>query len=150
MTPFPHYYAVSAQGAVDGAIVTGAPGLSALEIDSPVEFGGPGNRWSPENLLAAAVADCFVLTFRAVARASNLSWISLACDLTGTLDRVERLPQFTRFEIRARLQVPDGADSAAAIRALEKAHRGCLIANSLKAEIDLRIEVYSTHAATAA
>jgi hypothetical protein len=33
----------------------------------PREFDGRGNQWSPESLLAAALADCFVLSFRAVA-----------------------------------------------------------------------------------
>ena len=38
-------------------------------------------------LLIAAVADCFILTFRAVARASRFEWISLGCTVDGVLDR---------------------------------------------------------------
>jgi organic hydroperoxide reductase OsmC/OhrA len=147
MTPFPHHYVVNAEGTAAGPIATGAPALDRLQIDAPFEFGGPGDRWSPENLLVAAVADCFVLTFRAVAQAAHLPWTRVECDLSGTVDRADRAPQFTHFALRARLEVPEGADPALALRALEKAHRGCLVANSLKAAIDLEPEVYSTHEA---
>ena len=145
MIPFPHHYIVNAEATAAGPIATGAPALDRLQVDAPVEFGGPGDRWSPENLLVAAVADCFVLTFRAVAQASHLPWTRVECDLSGTVDRVDRAPQFTHFALHARLEVPEGGDTALALRALDKAHRGCLVANSLKAAIDLEPEVFSTH-----
>lgn len=46
----------------------------------------------------AAVADCFVLTFRAIAQGSKLQWSNACCDATGTLDRVELKPQFTTLK----------------------------------------------------
>jgi hypothetical protein len=87
---FPHRYAVRAAGTAEDVVVELASnGLTAVSTASPAEFGGPGDRWSPETLLVGAVADCFVLTFRAVAKASKLPWQSLACDAVGTLDRIE-------------------------------------------------------------
>jgi organic hydroperoxide reductase OsmC/OhrA len=106
-------------------------------VASPAEFGGPGDCWSPETLLVGAVGDCVILTFRAVARASKLPWISLHCDVTGTLDRIERTTQFTSFDVLAHLEVPAGTDPEQARRALEKAERTCLISNSLKGTIHL-------------
>ena len=111
--------------------------LEVLRSASPVEFDGPGDRWSPEALLVGAVADCFILTFRAIAKASRLSWISLDCEVTGTLDRVDRVTQFTRFDMTARLAVPAGVNTEAARHALEKAERNCLISSSLKAAVTL-------------
>ncbi|HXW08378.1 MAG TPA: OsmC family protein [Vicinamibacterales bacterium] len=105
--------------------------LPIVRSASPAEFDGPGDRWSPETLLVGAVADCFILTFRAIARASTLSWTSLDCDVTGTLDRVDHATQFTRFDVTAHLVVPDGEDAERARHALEKAERTCLISNSL-------------------
>jgi organic hydroperoxide reductase OsmC/OhrA len=141
MQEFPHHYRVAAAGAVDGDIELTADGLPRMRSASPAEFGGTGDLWSPETLLVGAVADCFILTFRAVARASKLAWTSLRCDVTGTLDRVDRATQFTRFEMRARLTVESGTDPDVARRALEKAERGCLISNSLRADIHLECEV---------
>ena len=108
-----------------------------LRSASPREFDGPGTRWSPETLLVGAVADCFILTFRAIANASRWSWISLDCDVTGTLDRVDRVTQFTHFDMTAHLIVSAGVDADVARHALEKAERNCLISSSLKASIAL-------------
>jgi organic hydroperoxide reductase OsmC/OhrA len=125
----------------DGEVTLKAGALPALRSASPIEFDGPGDRWSPETLLVAAVGDCFILTFRAIARASKLPWIALQCAVTGTLERVERITQFTTVDLRASLQLPVGANEEVARRALEKAERACLIANSLKAPVHLTLEI---------
>jgi peroxiredoxin-like protein len=137
MQEFPHHYRVTAVGAVQDDVELTAEGLPCLRSESPSEFGGPGDRWSPETMLVGAVADCFVLTFRAVARASRLTWMSVQCDVTGTLDRIDRVTQFTHLDIHAHVTVPAETDVGQARRALEKAERGCLIANSLKATVHL-------------
>jgi organic hydroperoxide reductase OsmC/OhrA len=89
-----------------------------------------------------AVANCFILTFRGVARAAKLPWLSLRAEAVGTLDRLERSPQFTHFTLRASLEVPAGVSEAEARAALERADRSCLIRNSLKgtSQLDVRIE----------
>ena len=137
MQPFPHYYNVAAKGSATGDIELNAAHLPGLRSASPAEFGGPGDRWSPETLLVGAIADCFILTFRGVARASALAWTSLECDVTGTLDRVERATRFVAFEMRARLEVPDGTDIERAKMLLEKAERNCLISSSLSGHVHL-------------
>ena len=43
-------------------------GVRVIESAPPKEFDGPGDQWSPEQLLTAAVADCFVLNFRTMTR----------------------------------------------------------------------------------
>lgn len=109
--------------------------LPDLASASPAEFGGPGDLWSPETLLVAAVGDCFALTFRAVAAASKLAWAMLSCSVTGTLDRVERVTQFTAFEVRVELEIAPGSDAELARRVVDKAERHCVVSNSLKASV---------------
>jgi organic hydroperoxide reductase OsmC/OhrA len=77
MHPYPHRYRVTASAESAGRVTVGSPGLSSLETAPPPEFGGPDGLWSPETLLCAAVADCFILTFRAVARAARFEWQEL-------------------------------------------------------------------------
>jgi uncharacterized OsmC-like protein len=141
MKTFPHEYLATAVGAPEGDLELRGDRLPLLHSAPPAEFDGPGDRWSPETLLVAAVADCFVLTFRSIARASELAWSSLRCEVSGTLDRVERAPQFTRFRVRVGLVVPPGVSEELARRAAEKAERGCLITNSLKATSQLEITI---------
>ena len=110
MAHFPHTYAARARAVPTGDVSVDSDELPPLSTSAPAQFGGPGNLWSPETLLVAAVADCFILTFRAIARASRLDWLELDCDVEGRLDRHDRITQFTHFEIRASLRVPEGTE----------------------------------------
>jgi organic hydroperoxide reductase OsmC/OhrA len=141
MHPFPHRYVVNAAARPDGDVPLSAEGMRVIESAPPKEFDGPGNQWSPEGLLTAAVADCFVLGFRAIATASKFAWTSLEARTQGTLDRVEGRMRFTRFDTHAKLHVPAGADAERARRLLEKAESSCLVANSLNSERHLTMEV---------
>lgn len=141
MHPMPHHYTVSAAAHSEGPVRLDSPGLAGIESAPPREFDGPGDRWSPETLLTAAVVDCFVLSFRAIARASKLEWLELACTTQGTLERVEGKNRFTKFLTAATLRVPAGTDPERARRLLEKAEEVCLIANSLSAERQLEARV---------
>jgi peroxiredoxin-like protein len=137
MQDFPHRYSAAALAIPEGEIDLEGERLPPLVSAPPAQFGGPGDRWSPETLLVAAVADCFVLTFRAIARASKLQWVSLKCEVEGTLDRVERVTQFTEFRVRASLRVPPDTDEERAQRLLDRSEQTCLITNSLKAKSHL-------------
>ena len=141
MQGYPHHYLASATGGNQGSVIISGKGLPDLETESPPQFGGPEGIWSPETMLSATVANCFVLTFRAIARASKLEWTSLECNVEGVLERPERATFFTRFNIHAVLRVPAAAKSEIAQRLLEKAEKVCLITASLKSEIVLTTEI---------
>jgi organic hydroperoxide reductase OsmC/OhrA len=141
MHPYPHLYLASATGNPAGAVTVTSPQLPDIESAPPPEFDGPGGIWSPESLLCAAVADCFILTFRGVTRAAKFEWLALECRVQGTLERVEGKSQFTKFATFATLSLAAGADSAKARSLLERAEHGCLIANSLLGERTLESEI---------
>jgi organic hydroperoxide reductase OsmC/OhrA len=141
MHPFPHHYVVNAAARPLGDVPLSCEGMRVIESAPPKEFDGPGNQWSPEGLLTAAVADCLVLGFRAIATASKFAWTSLETRTRGTLDRVDGKMRFTRFETSAKLQIPPGADIERAKKLLEKADANCLILNSLNSERHLSMEV---------
>lgn len=141
MQEFPHHYTVAAKVRSGDDVELSSRGLATLKSAPPVEFGGPGDRWSPETLLVAAVADCFVLSFKAIAQASKFDWSSLSCEVEGKLDRQDKAMQFVGFRVHAVLDVPAGADEARAERLLEKAEQSCLVTNSLKAASTLDAEV---------
>jgi len=141
MQDLPHYYHVNASAEAEGNIALKAENLPQLVSAPPAEFGGPGDQWSPETLLVGAVADCFILTFRAIARASKLEWTNLECSAEGLLERVERVTRFTAFTVRASLTVPAGTDAEKARKLLEKSEDVCLVTRSLLAESHLEAEV---------
>lgn len=145
MHPYPHSYTVSAAAQMTGLVAVTSSQLPDLQTAPPPEFDGPGGVWSPETLLCAAVADCFILTFRAVSRAGRLEWLRLDCRVEGILERGDRVPQFTRFTTFAELVVPPQTDTNSARKLLEQAEHGCLIANSLRGTRSLETHITVNH-----
>jgi organic hydroperoxide reductase OsmC/OhrA len=146
MQPYPHIYTVQASGMATGSVPISATRLPTLETGPPAEFDGPGDLWSPESLLVAAIADCFILTFRGVSRAAALPWQQLQCEVDGTLERVAGVTQFTRYTTRATLTLAAGADHAKFHALLERAENVCLVANSLRGERTLEVRLIETAA----
>jgi organic hydroperoxide reductase OsmC/OhrA len=141
MHPFPHRYRVRVGIAPEGEVSLDSDGLAQIRSLPPPEFGGPGGYWSPETLLTAAVGNCVLLTFRAIARASRIEWQQASAEVEGVLERIEGNSRFTQMHVRVRLVVPPGADAARARMLMEKAEKGCLISNSLTAVKHLECEV---------
>jgi organic hydroperoxide reductase OsmC/OhrA len=150
MHPYPHHYSACASGTGSGRVSAGSAGLPPLETAAPPQFDGPDGVWSPETLLCASLADCFILTFRAVSRAARLEWLRLECRVEGVLERVAKNSEFTRFTTFATLSIPPGADAAQAQALLERAEHGCLIANSLRGARSLEAQVIVAGAAAPA
>ena len=132
MKPLPHRYNVTiTSGETTNPMIT-SDRLEPFTSAPPADFDGPGNLWSPETLLVAAVADCFALTFRAIAKSSHLRWSKLLCDADGILDRSEGVTRFTAIDLHVWLVVPAETDTARARAVLEKAEKNCLVGNSLR------------------
>jgi peroxiredoxin-like protein len=141
MKPLPHRYEVQIAGGPLGRASLSSPGVPDLATAAPADFGGPGDAWSPEQLLLAAVESCFVMTFRAIAQASRIDFTSLAVDGQGIVDRANGGMRFTEIVLRPRLVLPAGADPARAQRALEKAEKACLVSASLSTPIRLEPDI---------
>jgi len=141
MHPFPHHYRVRVGAMPEGELRLGSEGLAELRSLPPPEWGGPGGYWSPETLLLAAVGDCTMMTFRAIAKAARFEWRELTADVEGVMERIEGNSRFTRVTTRVRLVVPPGSDPARAQQLFEKAERGCPISNSLTATKQVECEV---------
>ncbi|MDJ0778808.1 MAG: OsmC family protein [Gammaproteobacteria bacterium] len=141
MQQYPHHYRVAASAEAEGNVNLASPGLDPILSAPPAEFDGPGDLWSPETLLVAAIADCFILSFRGIAKASRLSWLSMECHVEGRLERSEGTTRFTAYEIKATLYVPGDTNEEKAQRLLQKAEAGCLITNSLSGSTHLSATV---------
>ncbi len=141
MQPLPHVYSATASGSQTGEVSLDAPGLARLTSAPAPQFGGPGTLWSPEALLTAALADCFILTFRAVSAAALFGWLRLDCRVEGLLDRLGRQTRFINFNLHATLTIAPGADRTKARRLLEQAERACLLINSLNSTHTLAARV---------
>lgn len=141
MESLPHQYSVSVNAGIENELETTAPHLPSLSVAPPSQFDGPGDKWSPEELLLAAVANCYVLSFRTVAGIAKLDWLKIQCTADGVLDKVERNMLFTDIVTKVRLTVADESLRPKAEKLLKKAEQVCLVSNSLLSTKRLEIEV---------
>ena len=141
MKPFPHEYDVHLTGGSSGYAVLSTHGVPDLRAEAPADFDGPGDAWSPEHLLLAAVQACFLLTLRLIARASHVDFISLDVDTSGTVDRQEGVTRFTEIVLRPRLVIARGTDPERALRMLDKSEKHCLVSASLSTPIRVEPEI---------
>jgi len=141
MKPLPHTYSARLSGGPTGYAPVSVNGVPELRTAPPADFGGPGDAWSPEDLLMAAVESCFLFTVRAIARASKLEFTSMELEGAGTLDRKDGVTRFTEIVLRPRLVLSCDADREKAMRVLEKSEKSCLISASLSTPIRLESEI---------
>lgn len=141
MQDLPHYYSVNASAEFDGNATLTVDDVPQLVTARPVEFGGPGDQWSPETLLVGSVLDGFIFTFRSISQASGIDWSKLVCSAEGVLERADGETRFTSVTIRAALEVSAEADISKIRRLLEKAKEACPITRSLRAVVHLETDI---------
>lgn len=134
MHAFPHFYQASVVADPDNPLTTSCKQFPNIAVSPPVEFGGSGEQWSPEELLMASVANCLVLSFRAIAKMAEYEWLNIQCESRGELDKVERKIVFTKVYTKATLTLHSEADIEKAKALLNKAEQACFITNSLSSE----------------
>jgi len=123
-------------GEKTGIAASGRDTLPELTVASPPEFGGPSGVWSPEHLFVASIAACFLTTFEAVAKVSQLPIRGFDIAASGVLVRGEdRRYRFSRVELSPRIEVDDERDVERALRLVPKAEQACLITRSVSSEV---------------
>jgi organic hydroperoxide reductase OsmC/OhrA len=141
MKPLPHRYEVQLSGDPTGYATVSTKGMPDLRSAPPLDFDGPGDAWSPEHLLLAAVETCFLFTLRAVAMASRVEFLALDLSSEGTVDRQDGVTRFTEIVLRPRLTIGPGTDRDRALTVLQKSERGCLVSASLATPVRLEPEL---------
>jgi len=136
-----HYQTVAHWSSHHTGIVEAEEIPRTINFSAPPEFRGEPGLWTPEHLLVAALATCFVTTLRAVAEASKLEIMALETFVEGLLEKGDSGFSFTRFTLRPRLTIAREEDRERAGRLLAKAERACLISRSLTGRVELQPEI---------
>ena len=108
-----------------------------ISFSAPPEFRGETGFWSPEHFFLAAVASCFITTFRAIAEASRFDPLALDVSVEGVVEKGEGGYEFTQVILRPHLTIRDDADRQRGARLLEKTERSCLVSRSLKSRVTM-------------
>jgi len=137
-----HSYRVSASSTLLRSGVAEIRGIEpAIPFSAPPEFGGVEGHWTPEHFFVVAVASCYVSTFSGTADISHLDFLSLDLKAEGILEKLDGALQFSRIILHPVVKLTREEDRSRALRLLEKAEKNCLIARSLKCQIELKPEI---------
>ena len=104
-----------------------------IEMAIPPEFSGPGGGFSPEDIYAAALANCFVATFKVFAEKSRIGFEVLTVNATLTVDRNESGVPWMK-SVHLAISLEQASDQDRARHLLEKTSQSCMILNSVKTE----------------
>jgi organic hydroperoxide reductase OsmC/OhrA len=136
--PGSHKYAVSGSWVKgSGGILRSDASAPTVTFSSPSEFGGEPGLWTPEYLLLAAVAGCFVSTFAAIAAFSKFGFDSLDIVVHGEIQKVDGGWRFTTIEVQPTLTVAAAANGERAVALLAKAEAACLVSRSLSSKVTM-------------
>jgi organic hydroperoxide reductase OsmC/OhrA len=102
-----------------------------ISFSAPPEFKGQAGYWTPEHLLVAAVASCFVSTFSGMALNSNFEFVSLELETVGTLVQDKGGWRFGEVTLFPRVIGVKPEQKGLGFRLLVKAKENCLVGRSL-------------------
>lgn len=114
----------------------------SLTFSSPPEFGGRAGLWSPEQLLVLAASSCFLSTLLFFADRTGLTLTGYRAEAEGHLERSNGKGfQFAEIVLRPVIVVEKESDIELVRRLVERAERGCIVANSLMPPVRVEAQV---------
>lgn len=104
---------------------------TVIHFTAPVSFGGDPGRWTPEELMLAALASCFTTTFQAIATYSKLEYADMEVAVDGEIEKTTTGFQFKGISIQPRVTVAKEELRALAEKVLHKSESLCLVSRAI-------------------
>ena len=143
MKHYPLHFDVSAEGLSGIQTAWNANVMNSnasIAVAIPPEFDGPGGGFSPEDLYAFALQNCFIATFKVFAEKSRLVFAQFKVHARLDVDRNEKgAPWMARIHFDVKLSGVQQKDNA--LRILEKTSQSCMILNSVNTSKSFHFEI---------
>ncbi|PAF55463.1 hypothetical protein CJJ23_04310 [Mycoplasmopsis agassizii] len=105
------------------------------------ETGFQNHFWNPEELLASALSNCYLLTFLALAKNRKITVYAYEDKPTVTLEGTSAADtKITEVGLYPTVLIKDQEHISLANEMMEKAHKYCYVANALKPEIKFELD----------
>ncbi len=124
-----------------GTICFSDPQKNEIEVAVPPEFRGHQNIATPEDLFLSAVNTCFMSYFLNVVENLRIKLVSYSSHATDTLDQNGIDIIISGINLTVDVVVKTEKDAKKAKRALELSKKGCHIANSIHADVNVESSV---------
>ncbi len=138
-----HRYALSSRWVKEKIVTIEIDGKPDFEVATPPDFwsDSPKETISPEDLFLASAVSCYGVSLSGVATRYHADFNSFTVNGTGTLKKGEYGWEFDKIVIFASIIVPTQKDKKRMQKAAERAHRYCVITNSMKCSVHLDYEI---------
>lgn len=106
--------------------------LSPIPLSIPLEFMGPGDGYSPEDLFALAVLNCVIALYKVYCAQAKISFQEIRGNAVLTADKQLAEASFYISQIDLTLEVRGASNVEKAKEILDNAIKNCPIGNSIK------------------
>ncbi|MBN2644665.1 MAG: OsmC family protein [Desulfuromonadaceae bacterium] len=116
-------------------------GKPPVAVATPPEFGGPENIWTPEDLLASAVASCLMTSTLFFADRAKITLRSYASTAVATMEKTAKGLAITGVKVAVVISLENAEQADAIRKAVEMAEVNCPISTTLNCPVELQLTV---------
>ncbi|MFW9767530.1 MAG: OsmC family protein [Candidatus Thorarchaeota archaeon] len=138
-----HVYTLTSKWVKEKIVTIDIEGKEEFHIATPPDFWpeSPKELLSPEDLFVASAVACYGVSLSGVAKRYHAEFKDFHISATGTLAMAEYGWEFNQITMNSKIIVTNEKDRKKMEKAAERAHRYCLVANSMKCPVYLNSEV---------
>lgn len=118
-----------------------AAGKPVIEASADPAFRGQPERWNPEELLVASLADCHMLTYLSLCSRERLVVTAYEDTATGTMGEDGHGGRFTEVTLAPVVTIADPEKTERAMELHHDANKDCFIANSVNFPVHHRATI---------
>lgn len=138
-----HRYEMNSNWVKEKIVTIEIEGKPTLNVATPPDFWpeSPKEVISPEDLFVASAVSCYGVTLSGVAKRFHAEFTDFSVAGEGHLKKGEFGWEFEEINMSVKIQVPTEKDKSRMEKAADRAHRYCLVGNSMKCPVNLEYEV---------
>ena len=138
-----HRYEMNSRWVREKIVTIEIEGKPPLNVATPIDFWpeSPREVISPEDLFVASAVSCYGVTLSGVAKRFHAELTDFSVAAEGHLKKGELGWEFEEINMSAKIRVPTEKDKSRMEKAADRAHKYCLVANSMKCPVNLEYEV---------
>jgi peroxiredoxin-like protein len=129
-----------------GGSVTGASGALQAATATQVELGGPGAGTNPEELLAAAHANCFTSTLTALARARDVTLEAIETRARTRLEWGDNGADHRLAASDLELRISSTSEESMVRALVREAEEHCPVCRAIAGNVQMTVTVVVTNA----
>ncbi len=122
-----------------GGSVASASGLLATATAAQVELGGPGGATNPEELFAAAHANCFTSTITSMARSRGIDLAHVVTEARVRLEWSEGAGDHRLAASDLDVRLTSAADASALRALVDDATEHCPVCQAIRGNVAMRV-----------